>query len=152
MELKDFSKWAKDTGDNVSRNADKLVRKCALAIDGAVVLATPVDTGRARSNWQVTVDTPAAGTIPPYAPGEGGSTVGPNSRAAIEQGKQAVAQYNGDTPTASINITNNLAYIGRLNNGYSGQAPAGFVEKAIMVGRDAIQNAALTTQVSERLP
>lgn len=126
-------------GRNVSLNADQIVRKCALAVDGAVVISTPVDTGRARSNWQVEVNQPKTNEIPPYSPGKEGSTGGPNARAAIEQGKAAIARYKGGSADAALYLTNNLAYIGKLNDGSSAQAPAGFVEKATMVGINAIR-------------
>lgn len=132
-------------GDTVVSNSDRLVRKVALAVDGTVVLATPVDTGRARSNWQVELNGPAEGVRDAYAPGEGGSTGGPNAREAIAQGRAAIAQYRGGD-NASIHITNNLPYIGRLNEGSSAQAPAGFVESAVQVGVRAVRN---TAQLSE---
>lgn len=134
-----FAARMRQIGANIERNADRTVRRCALAVDGAVVLATPVDTGRARSNWQVSLDKPVTGTIEPYAEGQGGSTGGVNSRSAIEQGKGVIAGYKGGRIEAAICITNNLAYIGRLNDGYSAQAPAAFVEKAAMVGVAAIR-------------
>lgn len=135
-----FNKNMRQRAKNVSLNADQIVRKCALAIDGAVVIATPVDTGRARSNWQVENNGPNPTTIQPYSPGREGSTGGANSRAAIEQGKAKIAAYKGSASGGSIHITNNLSYIGRLNNGSSKQAPAGFVEKAMLIGINAIKN------------
>lgn len=135
--LRDFAKRMQQRADSVEKNADELVRKVALAVDATVVIATPVDEGRARSNWQVNLDEPASGTVEPYAPGKEGSTGGENSRAAIEQGKAKIANY-GNANTA-IHITNNLPYIKRLNDGWSAQAPAGFVEQAILVGVEAIR-------------
>lgn len=136
----DFGKEMKKIADGIQDNADRIVRKCALAVDAALVIATPVDTGRARSNWQVSLDTPVTGTVEPYSPGNDGSTSGPNAQAAIAQGKATIGSYKGGGANNSINITNNLPYIGRLNEGYSAQAPAGFVEKAVMVGIAAIKD------------
>lgn len=114
----------------------------ALAADQAVVLATPVDKGRARSNWLVELDAPARTTVEPYAPGLGGNTGGANAAAAIAQGQATIALYNGDRNTA-IAISNNLPYIGRLNEGSSLQAPAGFVEKAVQAAVKQVQGARL---------
>jgi hypothetical protein len=140
-----FNRNMRRLGSNVAKNADALVRKCALAVDATVVLATPVDTGRARSNWQVELNAPAEGAREAYSPGKGRSTEGANTRAAIEQGKQVIATYNkGSSRDRSIHITNNLPYIGKLNDGHSAQAPAGFVEKAVMVGVNAIKGARIT--------
>lgn len=95
-----------------------------------MVLATPVDKGRARSNWLVELDAPRRDTIEPYVPGEGGNTGGANASAALAQGGAVIGGYNGDHNTAIV-ISNNLPYIGPLNAGSSRQAPAGFVEKAV---------------------
>ena len=130
----------KELAKAVEKNSADATRRAALAVDATVVLATPVDTGRARSNWQVEIGEAATGVIEPYVPGKESSTAGQNARAAIEQGKSKVAQYKGGT---AIHITNNLPYIGRLNNGWSAQAPSGFVEKAIIVGMMAARKAHL---------
>lgn len=130
-DLGTFAKRIRKIGSNIEKNADEAVRRCALAVDSAVVLATPVDTGRARGNWQVELNTPAQGTP---------DNLSPSGREAIEAGKAKIAAYKGGTKQASVNITNNLPYIGKLNDGHSAQAPAGFVEKAIMVGVDAVKN------------
>lgn len=133
----------KALGKRIADNSDALVRKVALAVDGTVVLATPVDTGRARSNWQVAIDQTPEGTVGPYVPGKSASTAGANASAALDAGRAVISGYDGDR-NHELHITNNLAYIGRLNTGWSAQAPAGFVEKAVMVGVDAIQSTRIT--------
>ena len=49
--LSEFSRRITLRGRKVAEGADALTRKVALAADQAVVSGTPVDTGRARSNW-----------------------------------------------------------------------------------------------------
>lgn len=137
-----FSKRIAQLGAHVAAEADRTVRAAALAADQAVVLATPVDKGRARSNWLVELDAPARTTIDPYVPGESGNTAGPNAAAALAQGGAVIAGYHGDRNT-SINISNNLPYIGRLNDGYSRQAPAGFVQKAVQAAVKQVKGARL---------
>lgn len=143
--MADFSTFAQRMrvkADNVEKNAVTLVRKVALSVDAAIVLATPVDTGRARSNWQVELDSPASSDISPYSPGEGlGVGEGANARAALAQGKAKIAQYT--KANRAIHITNNLRYINKLNDGWSAQAGANFVEKAIIAGVDTIRNTKL---------
>lgn len=129
-------------GRAVADNADRLTRKVALAADAAVVLGTPVDTGRARSNWQAELDKPAEGEVNPFSPGEAGSTGGQNARSAIGAAAAVVSKYNGDR-NREIHLTNNLPYIGRLNDGWSAQAPAGFVEEAVHAGAAQIKGASL---------
>lgn len=96
-----------------------MMRRVALNIDSALVLTTPVDTGRARSNWQVSIGKTAAGTIDqPMSPSE---TVG-NAKSEL-----AKLRDSDDR----IHITNNLPYIQRLNEGWSPQQPPGYVDTAI---------------------
>jgi len=135
MDLNGFSRRMRLVARRVEVNSDRLVRKTALAIDQAVVLGTPVDTGRARSNWLVEVGSARSDTIEPYAPGSGRSTESRNTEAALDQGRSAVARYqNGQ----EIHITNNLPYISKLNDGSSAQAPENFVETAIVEAQAAV--------------
>jgi hypothetical protein len=128
-DLRQFAGRIRVIGRRIEENADAMVRKVALAVDSAVVIATPVDTGRARSNWQVNLGGPASGTR---------DALDQSGQAAIAEGQTRIAQYRGGS---AIHITNNLPYIGRLNDGWSAQAPSGFVEKAVLVGVAAAQGA-----------
>ena len=81
----------------------EVVKKTAFDIDKEIVEQTPVDTGRARSNWLPSINSPRtdevdAGQKPDIAPIISGYTI-------------------NDT----IFIANNLPYIERLNNGWSQQ-------------------------------
>ena len=138
--LDQFSRRITQIGKGVVVETDKTVRMAALAADQAVVLSTPVDKGRARSNWIVALGAPSRATIEPYSPGEDGSTGGANTTAALAQGAAAIAGYSGQVHGA-IAISNNLPYIERLNQGYSAQAPAGFVEKAVQSAVRAVRKA-----------
>lgn len=104
----------------------------ALAIVGDLAYKTPVDSSQALSNWIVTLDEPSRQKILPHYPGEYGST---KSASAAETLNNAKLVLRNKKPGQAIFITNNLPYIRRLNNGYSGQAPAGFVERAVLIGR-----------------
>jgi hypothetical protein len=137
--LEDFSRRITTLANNVVVNSDALVRKVALVADQAVVSSTPVDTGRARSNWIAQIGTAAETTIEPYAPGKAGSTGAANVEAARAQAEAVVATYEGGKGQ-EIHITNNLPYIDPLNKGHSAQAPAGYVEEAIQLAVDAVNN------------
>jgi hypothetical protein len=128
-----FSKNIGDLATSVVRNADKTVRKAALAIDQAVVLQTPVDTGRARANWIASLNEASDSTV------EAGDKTGQGS---IVKAAGVIAQYNGDRDS-SVHLTNNLPYIQKLNEGSSVQAPMDFVRKAAMAGAKAVQGAEL---------
>lgn len=145
MDLRQFGRKMHVTGEVIDDNVGKLVRKVALAVDASVVLATPVDTGRARSNWQVELNEAPTGEVETLAGvrkgfSGSGSTV---ARASIEEAKRII---NEARPTDTIHITNNLPYIARLNEGWSAQAPANFVEESVMVGVKQIKGAKITIE------
>ena len=103
----EISSWGDLLGDQVQKV------KCKIALDilGGVVGMTPVKTGRARGNWQVTLgDRPRLGIKGTDA--DGGRTV---QRGAEVIGRAGLGE--------SIWIHNNLPYIGVLERGSSTQAP-----------------------------
>ena len=84
---------------------------------------TPIDTGWASNNWWFSEGSPANSSD--------------QTSGNIETAMQRIDQ---DTITISgikirgqtLHITNNVPYIARLNNGWSQQTPAGFVDRAIL--------------------
>lgn len=124
----------------IDEAASKLAVGTALTIVGDLAFKTPVDTSQALSNWQVSLGSPVDSKIPPYYPGEGGSTRNSSAAETINQARKILA---GKKPGQRIFITNVLPYIRRLNDGYSKQAPAGFVERAVLIGRKMIKKAKL---------
>lgn len=116
-----------------------MMQVAATSVDRAVVVATPVDTGMARSNWVGTLDAPFAGIIPPYAPGSKlGLAEGGNASAAMEQALIAIARFSV-LRNLAIFITNNTPYMFKLNAGTSKQAPIGFVRLAVKAGIASIR-------------
>ncbi len=85
-------------------------KKMALETLRRIVMKTPVDTGRARGNWQTTIDTV------PDAEKFSGNPVGDGANI-----------ITASQPFVAIYISNNLPYIERLEDGYSAQAPNGMV-------------------------
>jgi hypothetical protein len=100
-----------------------IVRKVALDLLRGVVLDTPVDTGRARANWQVSIGRPAAGEIE-HSSGDEQLA----AQAAITAGTPTIMAVKRDV---SIYLTNNVPYIVALERGHSAQAPEGMVRKNI---------------------
>ena len=128
-DLASFAKRIQRRGRQVERGVSKVVQAAAITADRELVLNTPVDTGRARSNWIATLGVPTADIIEPYAPGQLlGRGEGPNAEGALAQARDAISRRK---PGQSIYISNNVRYIGRLNDGSSAQAPAGFVQMAV---------------------
>lgn len=140
MQMKDFSGRIKTIAVEAERETERTVRQVALSVDQTVVMATPVDTGRARSNWIARLGAAATSTRAAFAPGQKGSTASTNSQAAIDAARAVIAGYTIASNPA-IFISNNLPYIGRLNDGWSSQAPANFVEQAVQNGAAAVRNA-----------
>lgn len=134
--LLDLAKRLERTAKELDQKASDAAVEAATAIVKDLVTVTPVDTSQALSNWQVGLGEPPAGKVAPYFPGLGGSTADKSAAAAL---RAAIAVLQKKKPGVTIFITNNLPYIRRLNEGYSRQAPAGFVERAVLIGRKAAE-------------
>lgn len=133
--LGEFNKRMKVTSLAIEGNVDKIVKKLALKIDSEVVIETPVDTGRARSAWVVGISA-ANRSKPDFTEGKKKSTKSIVTREAIDRAKQTIlARKKGQT----IIISNNVNYIGDLNDGTSAQAPEMFVQMAIKRGINAVK-------------
>ena len=123
--LKGFARRIKNRAKQVEEGVNRVIKDAAIGVDQTVVLATPVDTGRARANWRTSLGSPI--------------------REATEDtnwgGELAasVATIKGRKTDENIYISNNVPYIGRLNDGSSAQAPSGFVQTAIRVGASKIR-------------
>jgi hypothetical protein len=99
------------------------MRKAAITIQTELTTTTPVDTGRAKGNWLPSVNTPNKSK---------GGVVSDVSHSIRDR----VANIKfSDT----IYINNNLPYIIPLNGGSSEQRAAGFVERAIQIGKASIR-------------
>lgn len=133
--MKGFARKIKLRAGKVSKNTDNLVRKVILAVDQAVVISTPVDTGRARANWRPSIGEMESSVLPePRNKAEG-------LRSALAAGEAVAAEYKGSERSPTVHITNNLPYIEYLNRGSSKQAPANFVGTAILLAVAAIKRA-----------
>lgn len=123
-----MEKKAKQIDDAASKSATD----CALAIVGSLAYTTPVDTSKALSNWLVSVGAPSLHQVGPHYPGKQGSSQRSSASEVLTAAKQAL---KAKKPGQTIYITNNLIYISILNGGSSEQAAAGFVERAVLIGK-----------------
>lgn len=105
--------------DNVNRKIETAVRKIVLDAFSEVIAMSPVDSGRFRGNWQTAIGVQPTGTVELLDPQ--GTIV--TARVAVVAG-----QVN---PGDMIYMVNNLPYAQRLEDGYSGQAPAGMVKLTV---------------------
>lgn len=134
--------------------ASEAAKSVALTVLTDLVQVTPADVGTAISNWQVTLDAPAEGILGAYSPSPRGHTVNgtwkhkvdpvatshANVAPTLAYAKTVLASKR---PGQVIYITNNLPYIQSLNDGSSEQAPAGFVDRAIILGGSVVSRVKL---------
>jgi hypothetical protein len=117
---------------NLTRNVDVALKAVSKAVAIGVIDATPVDTGRARSNWQASTGTANMVTVQPYSPGRRlGLSESSNANAAINQANRIIDLRK---PYEPLFIQNNVHYIQTLNSGSSAQAGPMFVQIAILRG------------------
>lgn len=136
----------KQLREAVPKAANKLAIDVAKIIQTDLVYVTPVDTSDALSNWVLTVGEQWAVWIQGgYYTGEQGSTQEASARAALQQGERQLATKQPGMP---IFITNNAPHIKLLNDGSSRQAPAGFVERSALLGRNRIENVGIKLKVN----
>ena len=110
----DFS--VSDELEDYSRDA---LESVALDFLRLVVLASPRDKGTFQANWVVGINDIDSNIYPKRS----------NANNAINRGGAVIKKLTY-SPNMTINVSNNLPYARRLNNGYSKQAPKFFVEIA----------------------
>ena len=130
--MKEFDLGKPGAADEIASvlnmRTEDFMRMAAVEFFRQVTISTPVDTGRARMGWMISVNAPST-YRPPEAPKGTGFSSGGVGYYAMPN---IAENMNIGTITVSdvIYITNNVPYIGRLNDGYSRQAAARFVERA----------------------
>lgn len=101
------------------KDLDRVFRSVTLGIYKDVIIGTPVDTGRARGNWQLAIGSAPTGEVNRKETGKGSN-----------QRRQAESKTKRPLAGRSVFIANNLAYIGELEEGASKQSK-GFVQNAL---------------------
>jgi hypothetical protein len=114
-----------------------------------IVTATPVDTGTARTSWNLSIgqlDT----YVPPYEnyPSMQGGNARPNALRIAAQTLRPLTQPGANVYT-SVFVSSSLDYIGFLNQGSSQQAPADFVLRAVMTTVQAIRSGMFQKRLTE---
>ena len=110
-----FSADIRRAVNQAGENMEQATRGALLELTSKVILRTPVDTGRARGNWQASINSPEQSTVA-KASASGGS--------AIADAQSAINAAPGNV----YYLTNNLPYIQRLEfEVWSRQAPNGMV-------------------------
>jgi hypothetical protein len=110
---------------DLARHSEDAIRRLASEVHAELVEATPIDIGWARANWVPSVGAPFL-TDPITDPEATDVQV---QLGAASAGLGAVANYT--LADGAAFVSNNVPYIRRLDEGWSAQAPAGFVKAAI---------------------
>ena len=120
----DIAKFAQKTGQKL----DRAIVSACYQVSEAIVMGTPVDTGRARGNWIPTVNNPSSAQL----------------TTDDKTGAMALSKIGAVTmaaPGSVYYLVNNLPYIQRLEYGWSKQAPVGMVRINVKNFQAAIRKA-----------
>jgi hypothetical protein len=117
----DYSKELSIAAELTS-DVSKEIRKLGILVDQAVVAATPFDTGRAKANWLMSINSPQTGTFD--------SGFDASGSYSLNLAQSVLADYPANE-LPDLWIVNNLPYIQRLNEGWSQQAGSKYIETAI---------------------
>jgi len=113
--LAQFNKELDAFSKKVPAMATVMQKKVVLEALRRLVEKTPVDTGRARGNWQVTIASPAEGQV---------EVTDSDGAATLVKG---LASLIGLPNFQIVWISNNVDYIEKLEHGGSKQAPEGML-------------------------
>jgi hypothetical protein len=119
MSIEDFNREIDDFGRGIDRDGVAFQKKIVLEALRRLAFRTPVDTGRARGNWQVTIKMPAQGTLPLC------------DKTGDEVVAKGVAAISLLPPGQVVWISNNVEYIEFLEEGSSRQAPHGMLRVTV---------------------
>lgn len=141
----EFSNKIAEFAQKLRIKAGTLQKKITFDMHADIMKRTPVDTGRARANWFVSVGLPSKDVA---------EFPGVPTNYAMKKGKR-VKVRNAEIPqppapeleidgTRNTFIINNLPYIKALDEGHSKQAPNGMVKLAMKAQdarlEDAVKN------------
>lgn len=117
-----FEQQIKRIIDNREGVTREIFAASAIQVAEKVITRTPVDEGRARINWNPSINRYDDSTSD-EKPGESAATSRATNRATAEASKLKL----GDTFT----LVNGLPYIRELEYGSSKQAPQGMVRRSV---------------------
>jgi hypothetical protein len=109
---------------------DRVLQGVVKEVGERLVQRTPVAAGEARSNWQASINAPAATHTPDLDPTGAGSIA--------DIARTAERAKFGD----SVFVLNAAPHIKKLEDGYSKQAPVGMVSVTIAEGPSIVTEVA----------
>ena len=125
--MADFALDVQKFADSFEDGAEAAIRGTSIKLFSAIILATPVDEGRARGNWFTTGQQPSTK--------QDDSARDKSGDGATKQAERVIMSIKD---YSTFTLTNNLPYIEKLEfggygdgpkttGGYSTQAPQGMV-------------------------
>lgn len=138
----DFERSIENFIRKAKKNPEVVVRQVTIKLYSQIIMASPVDTGRFRMNWQATYLTPATGIL------IGNDPSGARAIAAATNFVKNSPQWD------EFRFTNNLPYAEAIEfggypgngpnttNGFSKQAPQGVVRVTVSRFQRLIDEAA----------
>ena len=96
---------------------DEVRKAISIELLSSVVRDTSVDTGRARGNWQISEDSPVT------------QDIDREDQAGSAPLNEIAGKVDQSAMDSDLYLSNNLSYIERLEEGYSGQAPEGMLRR-----------------------
>jgi len=118
-DLDNFNREIDDFGKSIPNKVVELQKKIVLEALRRIALKTPVDTGRARGNWQTTIAKAATNQL---------DVVDKQGDETIAKGLTAIKEL---PPYQVVYIANNVEYIEFLEEGSSKQAADGMVKTTV---------------------
>ena len=138
----DFERSIENFIKKAKKNPELVVRQVTIKLYSQIILASPVDTGRFRMNWQATYLTPATGVLIGDDP-SGSRAIGRATNFVMNSPKWDEFRF-----------TNNLPYAAKIEfggypgtgpntvGGFSRQAPQGVVRVTVKRFQRLIDEAA----------
>lgn len=111
--------------DSSKVKVEKVVRRLTLSLFSRCIMMSPVDTGRFRANWQLSIGTPAYTEVDAFDKGpvtQDGSGASKTKEAVKQRVMTDKEAFGG-----KVYLINSLPYAGFLEYGSSQQAPYGMV-------------------------
>jgi len=137
-DFNNFSQRLRQISSNILVNAVELQKDIAQQVLSEVAASTPIDTGRAMSNWKASSGSPDTEFMPEaFTPGDKGTTRSQNFAQVLHENDPKIAQHK----QGLLFISNNTPYIGELNAEHT---PL-FVQAAVMRASKLAINRILTS-------
>lgn len=114
-----MSQSVDEAAEKLNQRMNKLVRGTLIGMTSKIIERSPVDTGRFRANWQLSIGHPAV------------TDVSSNDKSGARAKRNAAQTINTTKIGRVFYLTNNLPYAEMLEFGWSKQAPYGMVRRTL---------------------